>query len=146
MLLRVPDPATVMAYGTVPLETFSVIGTAVPTGNTSAWLQFPGVRPAGTVKPVPATKKLNIPPAGTPVPAILQIFRMPVGDVFRKVTIVCPLALTVTTAVPAARLAETSEPAGKALTDVSTVLAGRVSAIVVGPPGTTIAALQFPPG
>jgi len=109
MLLPAPAGTTLIADGTVPLETFSVTGTTVPTGNTSAWLQFPGAGPAGTVKLVPATTKVNIPPVGTPVPAILQILRRPVVDVFRNVTMVVPPVLTVTVAVPAARLLVTSQ-------------------------------------
>ena len=66
---------------------------------------------------------------------------------FRNVTIVCPPALTVTVAVPAARLLLTSKPAGKVLTELSKVPVGRVSVISVGPAGTTNGTgLQEPPG
>jgi len=130
----------------VPLEAASVTATAAPMGNTSAWLQFPGAGPAGTVKPVPATTKLNIPPVGTPVPAILQILRRPVVDVFRNVTIVVPPALTVTVAVPTAKLLVTSRPAGKVVTDVSAIPDGMVSVISAGPDGAAMAGLQEPPG
>ena len=64
-----------------------------------------------------------------------------------KVTIVCPPALTVTVAVPAARLLLTSNPAlGKVLTDVSNVPLGRVSVMSVAPDGSTSAVLHEPPG
>src|SRR4051812_31471039 len=63
-----------------------------------------------------------------------------------KVTIVCPPTLTVTVAVPAARLLLTSKPLGKVLTPASVVPAGRVSVMFTAPPGSTSAALQDPPG
>src|ERR1035437_8221514 len=127
---------TLIADSTVPLEAVSVTVTGVPTGHTSAGLQEPpGARPAGTFKLAPATIKVNIPPVGTPVPAILQILRRPVGEgtVFRNVTIVCPPALTVTVAVRAARLPLSSNPAGKVLMPVNTVPGDGVSVIPVAP-------------
>lgn len=53
-----------------------------------------------------------------------------------KVTMVWPPALTVTVAVPAGRLLLTSKPAGRVLTDVNAMPAGRVSVMTVGPAGT----------
>jgi len=118
----------------------------VPTGNTSAWLQDPGAGPAGTVKPVPATTKVNIPPVGTPVPAILQILRRPVGGRVQERNDGRPPGVDVTVAVPAARLLETSKPVGKVLTDVSAVTGRHGSVISAGPAGTTSARPQEPPG
>ena len=57
-----------------------------------------------------------------------------------KVTIVWPPALTVTVAVPAARLLLTSNPAlGKVLTPVNTVPAGIVSVTTTEPAGPLLA-------
>ena len=64
-----------------------------------------------------------------------------------NVTIVCALALTVTVAVPAARLLLTSNPAlGKVLTPVSTVPLGKVSEIRAGPAETCTGVLHVPFG
>src|SRR6185295_15853315 len=64
----------------------------------------------------------------------------------RKVAMVCPPALTVTVALPAARLLLTSAPPGKVVTVVNVVPGGRVSRMITGPAGSTSAALQAPPG
>src|SRR5580704_2616271 len=64
-----------------------------------------------------------------------------------NVTVVCAPALTVTVAVPAAKLVLTSNPAlGKVLTPVSTLPAGRVSVTTAGPAGTCTGVLHVPPG
>ena len=61
--------------------------------------------------------------------------------------IVVPPALTVTIAVPAARLLVTSNPAlGKVLTDVSAVPVGRVSVMIAVPAGTISGVPQEPAG
>ena len=66
---------------------------------------------------------------------------------FTNVTIVCPPALTVTVAVPVARLLLTSNPAlGNVLTPVRAMPAGIVSVITALPAGTVIGVLQEPPG
>ncbi|MFZ3264701.1 MAG: hypothetical protein WA172_11935 [Terriglobales bacterium] len=64
-----------------------------------------------------------------------------------KVTIVCPPALTVTVAVPVARLLLTSNVAlGKVKMPVTSVLPGTVSEITTVPAVTCIAGLHVPPG
>src|ERR1039457_5016547 len=63
-----------------------------------------------------------------------------------NVTIVCPPALTVTGAVPVARLLLTSSPAGNVLTPASTVLGGIVSVMIAVPAGTVSGAPHVPPG
>ena len=59
---------------------------------------------------------------------------------------VCPPALTVTVALPAARLLLTSDPPGKVVTAVNVVPAGSVSRMITGPAGSTSGELQEPPG
>src|ERR1035441_5437366 len=67
--------------------------------------------------------------------------------VLMKVTIVCVPELTVTVAVPTARLLLTSNPAlGNVLTPTSTVAEGIVSVITALPAGTETGAPQVPPG
>ena len=66
--------------------------------------------------------------------------------VFRNVAMVCPPAVTITVAVPVARLLLTNNPLGNVLTDVSVVPAGRVSVITEAPTGATSGTLQEPPG
>src|ERR1039457_1024305 len=63
-----------------------------------------------------------------------------------NVTIVCPPALTVTGAVPVARLLLTSSPAGNVLTPASTVLGGIVSVMIAVPAGTVTGAPHVPAG
>ncbi len=125
-----------------------------PTGTSIAVLQEPaGAGPAGTVPPgigVPLTLNAKFAPATTPLPATLQIWRNPVVGTTAalvNVTIVCPPTLTVTVAVPKARLLLTSNPAlGSVRTSVSMVPAGKVSAIRVCPAGTSSGTLQEPDG
>src|ERR1700686_1587364 len=64
-----------------------------------------------------------------------------------KVPIVCPPALTVTVAVPVARLLLTSNAAlGNVLIPASRVPAGIVSVITAVPAGTATGAPHVPPG
>ena len=66
--------------------------------------------------------------------------------VSRKVAMVCPPALTVTVALPAARLLLTSEPPGKVVTLVNVVPDGSVSRMITGPAASTSGRLHEPPG
>ncbi len=137
---------TLIAEATVPDENISVTVITVPTGNMPCLTQ----NPAGTVKLAPALIKVKFSPGAMPAPAILQTFNKPISTgvvlVFRKVTIVCPPAFTVTVAVPETRLLLTSNPPGKVLTEASVVPVGKVSVMIVGPAATTRAGLQVPPG
>ncbi len=107
----------------------SVIPTG-PTGATSAALhELPGVAPAGTTTTVPPTLNVKFVPAATPELATLQTRMVPVVPVLVKVAVVCAPAVTVTVAIPAARLLLTRAPGGEVLTEVSKVPEGRVSVI-----------------
>ena len=64
-----------------------------------------------------------------------------------KVTIVCPLARTVTVAVPVPGVVLASNPGlGNVLTPANWEPTGIVSVIVTGPDGTRTGAPQEPPG
>ena len=133
-LLLSSNPAgkVVTELNTVPADGDSTI-SAAPTGMTSGALQVPpGAGPARTVSGFPATLKVKGVPTATPAPATLQICRKPVLGrtgmmALRKVAMVCPPAVTVTVALPAARLLLTSEPPGKVVTAVNVVADGSVS-------------------
>ena len=66
--------------------------------------------------------------------------------VSRKVAIVWPAPLTVTVALPAARLLLTSAPPGNVVMSVRVVPDGRVSKMNTGPAVSSRGALQEPPG
>ena len=151
LLTSNPPGKVVTELNAVPGDGVSAINTA-PTGMTKGALQEPpGAGPARTVTGFPATLKVKGVPTATPAPATLQICRKPVPGrtgmtVSRKVAMVCPPALTVTVALPAARLLLTSDPPGKVVTSVNVVPDGSVSSTITGPAGSTSGELQEPPG
>ena len=136
------DGEAIIDVNVVPAVRVSVI-TAGPAVSATGVLQAP----AATLTGVPAMLKVKMVPAGTPAPPTLQTRRVPVVGftVLVKVAVVWAPTVTVTVAVPAARLVLASAPIGKVVTDVNVVPAGRVSVMVAGPAVTTTGVLQGPP-